>query len=87
MSHENSLEIKRINLLKEFDAAPDTAWFDQATVAVIRYCSESTIERDRWSGGGVPFVKCGRSVRYRKGDIVRWLEKHKPVQSTTAILR
>lgn len=37
----------RINLLEEFNAAPDTAWFGQSTVAAVRRCSESTVERDR----------------------------------------
>ena len=81
MKYENFAN--RLSLLEEFNAAPDTAWFGQATIAAVRRCSESTIERDRWSGGGVPFVKCGRSVRYRKGDILRWLAKHKPFKSTT----
>lgn len=83
MKTENHLHINRLNLLEEFSLAPDSAWFGQLTVAAVRHCSESTIERDRWSGGGVPFVKCGRSVRYRKTDILQWLAKHKPVQSTT----
>ena len=80
---KSEYHFNRINLLEEFNAAPETAWFSQATVAAVRRCSESTVERDRWSGGGVPFVKCGRSVRYRKSDILRWLEKYKPFQSTT----
>lgn len=80
---KSDYHLNRINLLEVFNAAPDTAWFGQATVAVVRGCSEATVERDRWSGGGVPFIKCGRSVRYRKDDILRWLAKHKPYQSTT----
>lgn len=77
--------VTRINLLEEFNAAPDTTWFSQATVAAVRHCSESTVERDRWSGGGVPFVKCGRSVRYRKIDILKWLQNYKVVRSTTQV--
>jgi hypothetical protein len=73
----------RLPLLEEFKAAPDTAWFGQVTVAAVRDCSEATIERDRWAGNGVPFVKCGRSVRYRKADILEWLSKYRPIQSTT----
>ena len=73
----------RLILLTEFNAAPDSTWFDQSTVAAVRDCSHATVERDRWAGTGVPFVKCGRSVRYRKLDILHWLAKHLPVQSTT----
>ena len=83
-----NIEIKhqrrsRLFLLEEFKVAPDTAWFGQVTVAAVRDCSEATIERDRWAGSGVPFVKCGRSVRYRKADILEWLSKHQSIQSTT----
>lgn len=75
----------RIHLLEEFNALPDSAWFGQETVAAVRYCSEATIERERWSGGGVPFVKCGRSIRYSKRSILEWLAKHKLLCSTTEI--
>ncbi len=70
-------------LLQEFQEAPSEAWFSQETVAAVRGCSIATIERDRWAGQGVPFIKCGRSVRYSKHAILCWLEKYKPVQSTT----
>ncbi len=80
IKHQKS---NRLSLLEEFSIAPDTTWFRQTTVAAVRGCSLATVERDRWAGIGVPFVKCGRSVRYRKGDILLWLAKHIPVQSTT----
>lgn len=73
----------RLSLMAKFKVAPDDAWFNQKTIAAIRDCSIATIERDRWAGGGVPFVKCGRSVRYRKIDILRWLAKHTSVNSTS----
>jgi hypothetical protein len=57
--------------------------FSQDTIAAILHCSLATIERDRWVGAGIPFVKIGRMVRYRKKDIRDWLEKHKSFQSTT----
>lgn len=34
-------------------------------------------------GTGVPFIKIGRSVRYRKSDIRAWLNAQPVVQSTT----
>ncbi len=73
----------RLNLLQEFELAPDSALFTQNTVAAIRGCSIATIEHDRWLGTGVPFIKTGRSVRYRKKDIRTWLESHTAFQSTT----
>lgn len=58
-------------------------FFSQETVAAIRDCSLATLERDRWMGIGVPFVKIGRLVRYRKSDIRAWLEKQKSVPSSS----
>ncbi len=70
-------------IISEFDAAPDYALFPQSVVALIQKRSLSSVERDRWIGIGIPFVKHGRSVRYRKKDILQWLEAQKAVKSTT----
>lgn len=72
----------RINLIKEYELAPAWALFSQDTVAAIRDCSLATLERDRWIGIGIPFIKLGRSVRYRKADIQAWLDNHIVIQST-----
>lgn len=77
------VEKSRLNLITEYESAPDTALFAQDTVAAIRDCSLATIERDRWAGTGIPFVKIGRLVRYRKLDIQHWLAQHLSVQSTS----
>lgn len=73
----------RAFLLQEFHSAPLETWFSQNTVAAVRGCSVATVERDRWAGLGIPFIKCGRSVRYTKKAILDWLEKHTPTRSTT----
>jgi hypothetical protein len=73
----------RLDLIKEYELAPDSALFNQDVVAAIRDCSLATIERDRWAGTGVPFIKTGRLVRYRKTDIRDWLKQHVAFQSTT----
>jgi hypothetical protein len=70
--------------LAEFYSAPDTALFNQVTVAHVRDCSTATLERDRWAGGGIQFIKIGRAVKYRKADVLNWLEQYKPQQSTSA---
>lgn len=49
----------------------------------MRQCSIYTVERDRWVGTGVPFIKIGRLVRYRKSDIRAWLAAQPVVRSTT----
>jgi hypothetical protein len=73
----------RLDLMKEYELAPDSALFPQDTVAAIRSCSIALIERERWLGTGIPFLKTGRLVRYRKQDIRDWLAAHTAFQSTT----
>jgi hypothetical protein len=74
----------RLELLAEFDVAPDWARFDQKTVAAVRSCSTATLERDRWVGTGIPFVRDGRRVLYVKRDVLAFLHQQKPVRSTSA---
>lgn len=76
-------QTSRLDLIQEYEQSPDWAFFNQQTVAAIRGCSLATMERDRWAGIGVPFVKMGRLVRYRKSEIRAWLENHQSVQSTS----
>jgi hypothetical protein len=54
----------RIELLYEYEQAPEDTLFSQETVAAIRVCSLATLERERWAGTGIRFLKIGRSVRY-----------------------
>jgi hypothetical protein len=72
----------RLELLREFEAAPPDALFKQATVAAVRSCSTGNIERDRWRGTGIPFRRIGHSIRYSKRDILTWLSQYQAVRST-----
>jgi hypothetical protein len=74
---------ERSDALKEFYDAPDDALFDQKTIAAVRGCSEATMERDRWAGTGIPFIKINRAVRYRKLVARTWLEKCGTFNSTS----
>jgi hypothetical protein len=76
-------QLSRIDLIQEYELAPDWVLFSQDTVAAIRDCSSKTLERERWIGIGIPFIKMGRLVRYKKEDIRTWLQKHVTRQSTT----
>jgi predicted DNA-binding transcriptional regulator AlpA len=43
--------------------------------AEILNVSEAFLERDRWAGARIPFVKIGaRAVRYRLEDLERYIE-------------
>ncbi len=41
-----------------------------------------TLQARRVSGGGVPFVKMGRSVRYRRSDVLAFIAAH--IRTSTA---
>jgi hypothetical protein len=73
----------RAKTLSEFFSAHDDALFNQTAIAVVRDCSTATLERDRWAGGGIPYIKIGRSVRYRKSDVLAWLAQYQPQNSTS----
>jgi hypothetical protein len=77
----------RLDLINEYEQSPDWALFSQETVAAIRGCSLATMERDRWIGTGVPFIKMGHLVRYKKSVIREWLNQHVSLQSTSQEIR
>jgi predicted DNA-binding transcriptional regulator AlpA len=48
----------------------------QREYAILRRCSERTVERERVSGTGCRYIKIGRAVRYRLRDIREFIERH-----------
>jgi hypothetical protein len=48
----------------------------QREYAQIRRCSVRTVERERETGTGCKFIKIGRSVRYRRRDVLDHIEHH-----------
>jgi hypothetical protein len=77
-------EKSQFDLIAEFDRLPDMALVPQKIVAILLGCSEAKLERDRWAGTGIPFVKLGpRMVRYRKADVVAYAAEYKSMRSTT----
>jgi len=45
--------------------------------ADILCVSEAFLERDRWAGARIPFIKVGtRAIRYRLQDIEQYIEKN-----------
>ena len=45
--------------------------------------SEAWFQRKRWQGGGIPYVKIGRAVRYRESDLTAFIDAHAGIQSTS----
>jgi len=38
--------------------------------------SVKSLERDRFVGGGIPFVRVGRLIRYRSSDVLKYLDEN-----------
>ncbi len=72
----------RLQLLNEFESAPTSALFNQQKLAVVLDCSTQLLERNRWEGKGIPYLKIGRKVLYRKSDVLSFLQQQKIYRST-----
>lgn len=52
----------------------DRELFSSKEAARYLGMSVAFLERDRWAGARIAFVKIGRSVRYRRSDLERYIE-------------
>ncbi len=72
-----------VELVSIFWAAPNEAFFGQETIAPVINKSIKTLEADRWRGNGISFRKCSGRVLYQKLDVIKWIEGHQLVRSTS----
>ena len=49
--------------------------FDTKTLVVALGLTVAWAERSRWKGKGPKFVRVGRAVRYKREDVLEWLEQ------------
>ena len=70
-------KLNRLQLINEFESAPDSMLFNQNTLAAILNCSTQLLERNRWAGEGAPYLKIGGKVLYRKSDVLEFLQQQK----------
>ncbi|MFA5985073.1 MAG: hypothetical protein WC782_13740 [Methylococcaceae bacterium] len=73
----------RTQSLHEFYNAPDAALFSEPAIAIVCGFTVAKLQRDRWKGKGIPFIRLGRCVKYRKSDVLNWLNQFEPQQSTS----
>ena len=50
-------KVSRLQLINEFESASDSTLFNQNTLAAVLDCSVQLLERNRWAGRGVPYMK------------------------------
>jgi hypothetical protein len=74
----------RIELAAEFVALALESLATTAQTAAYLNCSEALLERRRWDGTGIPYLKIGRAVRYRKSDVLAYLEGKSRTSTTKA---
>ena len=55
---------------------------NEGEAARMRSQSVRTLQMERVQGSGCPYVKLGRSVRYRRGDVLAYINS-RVVSSTT----
>ena len=56
---------------------------DDHEVAQITRRARSTLQKDRVSGTGIPFVRIGRLVRYRQSDVAAYVAELPSLRSTS----
>jgi len=55
----------------------DIRYVDEKEVSRITGFALPTLRNDRHRGRGIPYVKRGRSVRYRLDEVIEYMESHK----------
>ena len=54
----------------------ETALLSEKEVQEIYKLNARTLQRDRVLGRGIPYVKIGRRVRYKRSDIEKYIKRH-----------
>jgi predicted DNA-binding transcriptional regulator AlpA len=55
----------------------DEYWITETEASRITGMSVAWFQRMRWSGGGIPYAKLGRAVRYKQSDVLLWMDSRK----------
>lgn len=54
------------------------------TLEAIGIKSMQSLANDRWKNIGLPYIRIGRTIRYKRSDIVKYLRKHYHVPAKTS---
>ncbi len=52
-------------------------YLTERQVVEITCRAVQTLRNDRFKGRGIPWIKCGGSVRYDLDDVIAYMEAHK----------
>jgi hypothetical protein len=56
---------------------------DERELSLLLGRAVSSLQKDRLRGDGVPFIRVGRQVRYRRADVESWLAS-RPLHGSTS---
>ena len=76
------METQQVQSDKVMGGAEHARWLSEGEVARITGMSVAWLQRKRWSGGGIPFAKLGRAVRYKLSDVLDWVEERKRISTS-----
>lgn len=71
-----------INQIPPSAFGPDITWVRENKVVEITGMSLPWLRKKRQTGGGIPYTKLGRNVRYKLADIIAYM-KEREVSSTS----
>jgi predicted DNA-binding transcriptional regulator AlpA len=63
-------------------SAPPAEFLDERQVADLLCQSVRTIQKWRGTGAGPDFYKLGRSVRYRRAEVMAWAEARRKAHTS-----
>ena len=90
----------RAVLLVEYNLLPENARINEQMLSAVLLCSLAKLQRDRWAGGGIPFIReggtskadkngrtqvFGGKVFYIKKDVETHLASKLTLSSTSAL--
>lgn len=70
-----------MNIYKLVHPSPNqsdlSSYINESEASKMTGMSIAWFQRDRWQGGGIPFVKMERAVRYKVSDLIDFMESRK----------
>lgn len=78
--------IKDLAVRQARAALPEAGWLDTHAAAAYLSLTRKQLEHWRSSGGGPPYAKIGRHVRYRRAELDAWMSARGRTNTASANL-
>jgi hypothetical protein len=59
-------------------------YLTEGDAAAFLHVSQRTLQGWRWRGGGPPFLKLGRAVRYEPHQLREWIDRQRRTSTSDA---